>query len=60
MEQGNFALSVVEPHLALPALLTFLQQNARQLATLTTRHTTLEDVFVKLTGRHLREGDESA
>jgi len=27
------------------------------LASLTTRHATLEDVFVSLTGRHLREGD---
>jgi hypothetical protein len=26
-----------------------------ELATLTTRHATLEDVFVNLTGRHLRD-----
>ena len=30
----------------------------RALAELTTRHATLEDVFVSLTGRHLREDDQ--
>jgi ABC-2 type transport system ATP-binding protein len=59
MEEGNFNLSVSEPHLALPAVLNFLQHNRRELATLATRHATLEDVFVNLTGRHLREGAEN-
>ena len=56
-EAEHYALSVTEPHLALPALLARLQQRGQELASLTTRHASLEDVFVTLTGRHLREGD---
>ena len=48
-------LTVVEPHVVLPALLGRLQAQGRELASLTTRHASLEDVFVTLTGRHLRE-----
>ena len=59
-EQGSFLLAVKEPHLALPALLGYLQQSGYELATLATRHATLEDVFVNLTGRHLRDGEEKA
>jgi len=59
LEQESFSLSVSEPHLALPAVLNFLQQAGRNLATLSTRHATLEDVFVNLTGRHLRESEEA-
>jgi ABC-2 type transport system ATP-binding protein len=55
MENGQYGLTVGEPQLALPALLRHLQQGGRELATLTTRHATLEDVFVNLTGRHLRD-----
>ena len=54
-EQGQFGLTVSEPHVALPALLRHLQHGGHELATLTTRHATLEDVFVNLTGRHLRD-----
>ena len=54
-EVDHFALSVTEPHLALPAILERLRQNRLELASLTTRHTSLEDVFVALTGRHLRD-----
>jgi ABC-2 type transport system ATP-binding protein len=57
-EIDHFALSVTEPHLALPAILERLRQNQLELASLTTRHASLEDVFVTLTGRHLR--DEAA
>lgn len=53
---GLFSLAVEQPHVALPALLTYLQSQGQVLASLTTRHATLEDVFVSLTGRHLREG----
>ena len=53
-EEQAFSLSVGEPHVALPALMNHLQQSRREFATLTTRHATLEDVFVTLTGRHLR------
>ena len=53
---GLFSLAVEQPHVALPALLAHLQSRGQVLASLTTRHATLEDVFVSLTGRHLREG----
>jgi ABC-2 type transport system ATP-binding protein len=43
---------------ALPALLTFLQQNGLTMAHLTTRHATLEDVFLSLTGRRLTEDED--
>ena len=52
---GQIGLSVSEPHIVLPALLRHLQQSGRELATLVIRHATLEDVFVNLTGRHLRD-----
>jgi ABC-2 type transport system ATP-binding protein len=57
-EEDALVLAVTAPHLALPALLNTLEQKQRHLALLTTRHASLEDVFVTLTGRHLREGDE--
>jgi ABC-2 type transport system ATP-binding protein len=53
----HFCLSVTEPHVALPALLERLRQTGQTLAGLSTRHASLEDVFVTLTGRHLRDGD---
>jgi ABC-2 type transport system ATP-binding protein len=55
-EAGVYSLSVTEPHIAIPALLDRLRLRNRELADLTTRHASLEDVFVTLTGRHLREG----
>jgi ABC-2 type transport system ATP-binding protein len=59
-ESGSFSLSVAEPHIALPGLMNHLQDTGREFATLTTRHATLEDVFVTLTGRHLREEEPAA
>ena len=55
VDAAQYGLTVGEPHIALPALLRHLQQTGRELTTLTTRHATLEDVFVNLTGRHLRD-----
>ena len=52
------ALTVTEPHVTLPALLERLGRERLALARLATRHVSLEDVFVDLTGRHLR--DETA
>jgi ABC-2 type transport system ATP-binding protein len=52
-QDGAFCLAVTAPHLAVPALLQFLQNQGMALARLTTRHASLEDVFVSLTGRHL-------
>ncbi len=46
-------LTVAEPHVAIPALLGHL--DGRNLKSLSTRHASLEDVFVSLTGRHLRD-----
>jgi ABC-2 type transport system ATP-binding protein len=54
-EDGFFCLQVDEPHHTIPALLSAVQQKGAQLAHLTTRQASLEDVFVALTGRHLRE-----
>ena len=54
-EDGFFALQVDEPHHTIPALLEAVQRQNAQLAHLTTRQASLEDVFVHLTGRHLRE-----
>ena len=56
-DADRYCLSVAEPHIALPALLDRLQQRGHKLASLSTRHAGLEDVFVTLTGRHLRDGE---
>ena len=55
----GYALTVSEPHRAIPALLDDLDSQGRPLARLTTRHVSLEDVFVSLTGRHLRDETEA-
>lgn len=52
---GTTALTVAELHHAVPALLNVLERRGATLASLTTHHATLEDVFVSLTGRHIRE-----
>ena len=52
---GGLSLSVAEPARVLPALLILLQALSVKLLGLTTRTATLEDVFVTLTGRHLRD-----
>ena len=48
-------LAVAETHRAIPALLDVLQQQRLELAELRTHSATLEDVFVHLTGRQLRD-----
>jgi len=53
---GRYLLTVAQIHLALPALLLELNRQKAQLASLLTHHATLEDVFVALTGRTLRDG----
>jgi ABC-2 type transport system ATP-binding protein len=55
VENGRVALIVEHVHLTLPALLAALDERRTALSMLTTHHATLEDVFVSLTGRHLRE-----
>jgi ABC-2 type transport system ATP-binding protein len=51
----RIGLTVSEVHLTLPALLALLTRHGAELASLTTHHATLEDVFMSLTGRQLRD-----
>ncbi|HEV8305512.1 MAG TPA: ABC transporter ATP-binding protein [Gemmatimonadales bacterium] len=51
----RIALTVAEVHRAVPALLALLERQGAELSLLTTHHATLEDVFVSLTGRQLRD-----
>jgi ABC-2 type transport system ATP-binding protein len=55
-ERGAIMLTTSSPHRALPALLDALRAEGLEMAELATHHATLEDVFVSLTGRHLRDG----
>ncbi len=50
-----FALAADPLHVALPALVDHLRARGQELERLSTRHATLEDVFVSLTGRGLRD-----
>ena len=54
-DDGLVALNVKEPHLTIPALLEAIDKQGNVLDHLTTRQASLEDVFVRLTGRHLRD-----
>jgi len=49
------SLTATELHTVLPALMATLERRKLGLASLTTHHATLEDVFVSLTGRQLRD-----
>ena len=52
---GGWELHAGELHRTVPALLDFLDERQLELAHLTTHSATLEDVFVSLTGRQLRD-----
>ena len=54
-QNGTYRLQVAELHRVMPALLTELRRQGAQLAELRTHSATLEDVFVSLTGRYLRD-----
>ena len=54
-DDGLVCLHVREPHQTIPALLDAVRSQGSELLHLTTRQASLEDVFVRLTGRHLRE-----
>ena len=54
-EAESYLLTVSEPHRSIPVFLEFLRKENLELKSLTTRHVNLEDVFVSLTGRHLRD-----
>ncbi len=54
-DNGAYILSVAELHTVVPQLVTELTRLECQLTGLTTAQASLEDVFVKLAGRHLSE-----
>jgi ABC-2 type transport system ATP-binding protein len=53
--EDSVQLQVRELHRAVPALIEELTRQGRPLTELRTHSATLEDVFVALTGRHLRD-----
>jgi ABC-2 type transport system ATP-binding protein len=54
-EKGGVQMHVTELHTAMPAVLDELSRQGVPLTELRTHSATLEDVFVTLTGRHLRD-----
>lgn len=54
-EADTTSLATSELHRAVPALLETLRHRQATLSFLTTHSATLEDVFVSLTGKHLRD-----
>ncbi|HKO15194.1 MAG TPA: ABC transporter ATP-binding protein [Gemmatimonadaceae bacterium] len=54
-ERAEWELRVAAPHRTIPALLAELAERHLELAELRTHSATLEDVFVALTGRQLRD-----
>jgi ABC-2 type transport system ATP-binding protein len=54
-EAGRYLLSVSELHRSVPALLEHVARLGIKLSELRTHSATLEDVFVSMTGRHLRD-----
>ena len=57
-EHANYHITAAEPHIVLPALISCLAEQQISLASLSTRHASLEDVFVNLTGRQLIQRDD--
>lgn len=53
-ENGTTHLTVSRVHQAIPALMRLLSERGASLSELTTHHASLEDVFLNLTGRHMR------
>ncbi|MBC7897713.1 MAG: ABC transporter ATP-binding protein [Cytophagaceae bacterium] len=53
---ASWTLQVNAAHETIPALLALVNARGAKLTELSTHSPTLEDVFVSLTGRHLREG----
>ena len=54
-ENGSIRIQATELHRAVPAVLEELRRQGIPLTELGTHSATLEDVFVSLTGRHLRD-----
>lgn len=57
VDGNQIHLSVEKPHLVLPPLLEHLNRQGLDLTNLTTRHASLEDVFISLTGRTLVDAE---
>ncbi|MEY2724665.1 MAG: hypothetical protein RLZZ458_532, partial [Planctomycetota bacterium] len=57
-ESEHRCLSVLQPHLAIPALLQQIAAHNLQLTSLSTRQATLEDVFVHFAGHSLNDNAE--
>jgi len=55
-EESSYLLESTQAHRTIPALLAFLNARGLPLNQLSTHSATLEDVFVHLTGRRLRDG----
>jgi len=55
-DNGRISLIASNSHVTIPALLAALGERASDLSHLATHQATLEDLFVALTGRHLRDG----
>ena len=55
VESEHRCLSVREPHIAIPALLSLINERGLKLTSLTTRQATLEDVFVHYAGHGLTD-----
>lgn len=55
MDEGLHRLSVTELHVAVPRIFAALRDQGLHLSEFRTHSATLEDVFVKLTGRNLRD-----
>ena len=53
---GRTSLTVEEVHSSLPPVLAELERRGLGMSELLTHHATLEDLFLHLTGRHLRDG----
>jgi len=53
--QDGLVLSIDEPHVTLPALFQRLAERGAKPTRLVSRTATLDDVFLSLTGRTLRE-----
>ncbi len=52
---GKIRLTASHVHRVIPELMRLLERHGAALEELTTHHATLEDVFLSLTGRHLRD-----
>jgi ABC-2 type transport system ATP-binding protein len=53
--QSRARLTTAEPHRTIPALYQLIERAQGELTELNTHHATLDDVFLALTGRQLRD-----